>query len=502
MNRNLWIGVPSTLSPFTNSSNAYMVFVRGDRSANATTSPESPTVLRTKGALKSGTQSTVSVPADKFVAVGNPYASPLDMSKIKTDGNTFFYIWDQNLGNSYGAYQTFMKISEGEYMAIPGGGTYTTLSENIIPAGQAFFVYNGNGDMVTIDENSKAAMNTFQSNSRNMATNSQVEKADQLNLKLYSVSNTGSQNLVDGIFQNFSREFNSSIDASDALKSANSGENLSVKTAGKLLAIESKSFSENNDTTLLNMSGMSYMTYRFEIEFNQVNVDRDAVLIDKYTNQRTNISPNSKTFYEFDVNKDANSSISSRFSIIYVPKRTLPVTFTSVKAEKKQESVNVSWAVEKEVNVKSYIIEKSLDGSSFTQIGTINSANVANYSFSDGNPANGINYYRVVSMDIDGRKGYTSVVKINMIRTNENVAVYPNPVVGNNIHLEMKFQAKGIYYISIKNQIGQVIHNSQVDFDGSKTNFDVNPSKKLSSGVYTIEIVLPSGDHSVVRFIK
>ena len=88
-----------------------MVFIRGDRSANAFNSPVTPTVLRTKGTLYTGDQPTITVPAKQFIAVSNPYAAPLDLRKIDQSKNLFFYVWDPNLGSGsgYGAYQTLKK---------------------------------------------------------------------------------------------------------------------------------------------------------------------------------------------------------------------------------------------------------------------------------------------------------------------------------------------------------------------------------------------------------
>ena len=51
-----WIGVPNTNTGYIKGTDGYMVFVRGDRTANAFNSPASQTVLRTKGYLYTGDQ--------------------------------------------------------------------------------------------------------------------------------------------------------------------------------------------------------------------------------------------------------------------------------------------------------------------------------------------------------------------------------------------------------------------------------------------------------------
>lgn len=492
---NLWQRLPTTLTTFNHPSNAYMVFVRGDRGANALNSPEVPTILRSKGELKSGTQPVVQVPADKFVAIGNPYPSNIDLTKVNTSNDMFFYMWDQNLASSYGAYQTFVKISKNKYMAIPGGGTYTDLSENFIPAGQAFFAYNKNGGTVQLTEDSKASKSSFSTISRSMGDDE--SEADNLNIKLF----TGNGMLVDGVYQQFSEMFSNDIDGFDAVKPANSTENLSIKRSSKLLAVESRSYNLY-DTTDLNMTGMSYTKYRFQLALNQTAGDRDVILIDNYTGKEILIKNGETTEYEFEVIKNAASYAANRFRIIYLARTVMPVTFTSVNAEKKGASVSVNWTIEEQKNVASYVVERSADGKSFAQIDKVTAIQANAYKIVDESPVAGINYYRIVSVDVDGKKGYSSVARVNMGEMNETLTVYPNPIAGNDINLKMNFQTKGIYYISIRNQMGQVVDSRQINFDGSRTSFTIQPASNLNKGVYTIDVTLPTGEHSIVRFIK
>lgn len=497
---NLWVGMNSTRVPFNQPSNAYMTFVRGDRSANAVNSPETPTILRSKGELKYGDQPVVTVPAGQFVAIGNPYPSDIDMSKINTSDEMFFYVWDPNLGNSYGAYQTFIKTGKDQFTAIPGGGSYTTLSQNIIPAGQAFFVFNANGGTVQLTENCKAMSNANPGNTRSMSVEKYLN-SDRLIINLYSVTG-GQEKLVDGVLQNFSAEFTNDLNGYDALKSVNTGENLSIKRGGKLLAIESKAFNRNADTTVLNFTGMSFTTYRFKVEMNQVGENYDAVLLDKFTGKRTVIRNSEVSEYEFQIINNASSYAPNRFEILFVQRVAMPVAFTSVKAEKKNEVVAISWSVENEMNVASFEIERSADGLKFNSIGSVRANKVSNYTFMDHHSNAGVNYYRVVSVDIDGRRNYSSIVKVVMDVAVESISVYPNPVVGNSINLRIKQSDKGIYYLSIKNQLGQQIYSEQISYDGSYSKFVLNPVQRLSEGVYTIDISHPTGAHSTVRFVK
>ncbi|MEO6489504.1 MAG: hypothetical protein ABIO04_06160, partial [Ferruginibacter sp.] len=104
-------GITSTFNPIK-FSGGYMCFIRGDRTVNMFNQAPTTTILRTKGELYTGTQPVINVPAGLFSAIGNPFASAIDFSKVEKTGGIqdVFYMWDPNLsfGYGYGAFQTFI----------------------------------------------------------------------------------------------------------------------------------------------------------------------------------------------------------------------------------------------------------------------------------------------------------------------------------------------------------------------------------------------------------
>ena len=135
---NTWVGIANTTTATIKATDGYMTFIRGDRTANAFNSAPTQTVLRTKGTVYTGDQTPIPVSANKFAAIGNPYASALDMRNItKTGVKEFFYLWDPKLGGNYGlgGYQTFYLDGSGNYEATPGMGSYGAFgsANNYIP---------------------------------------------------------------------------------------------------------------------------------------------------------------------------------------------------------------------------------------------------------------------------------------------------------------------------------------------------------------------------------
>ena len=83
--------------------------------------------------------------------------------------------------------------------------------------------------------------------------------------------------------------FSNKADGMDARKiSFNTGENLSIKTEGKLLAVERKHTIISSDTIFLNLTGERVQAYQFSIDAQNLNTTvATGVLVDKYTNTLT-----------------------------------------------------------------------------------------------------------------------------------------------------------------------------------------------------------------------
>ncbi len=107
-----WIGVPTTNITSLPNIDGYLLYVRGDRLATGTSSPVTSTTLRTKGKLYKGLLPPLTAIPDKYMSVGNPYASPIDFIQL-TRGNGIdnkFYAFDPFITGYYG-YGGFQVLS-------------------------------------------------------------------------------------------------------------------------------------------------------------------------------------------------------------------------------------------------------------------------------------------------------------------------------------------------------------------------------------------------------
>ncbi len=114
---------------------------------------------------------------------------------------------------------------------------------------------------------------------------------------------------------------------------------------------------------------------------------------------------------------------------VYINVSTLPVKFISFSATLKENKVENSWHTANEINVNSYLIEKSTDGKAFYMIGKVGAENKArnSYTFTDENVSEGVSYYRVLALDNDGKRTYNGVQRIVNNYQQNALVIYPNP---------------------------------------------------------------------------
>ena len=135
----------------------------------------------------------------------------------------------------------------------------------------------------------------------------------------------------------------------------------------------------------------------------------------------------------------------------------LPVKLVSFTAILNGNDVDLKWATSSEKNASHFIIEKSINGENYTDAGVVfaggNTNETTNYSFTDKgiDPAKqAIVYYRLRSVDIDGKSELSYVRSIRFGKTEEqklSVAAYPNPVINElRVTIPASWQQKKVSY--------------------------------------------------------
>ena len=101
-----------------------------------------------------------------------------------------------------------------------------------------------------------------------------------------------------------------------------------------------------------------------------------------------------------------------------------------------------------------------------TFITATNSSGTKIYKWLDDTPLAGLNFYRLKILDLDGLYKYSMIVKIDR-NGRKSMAVYPNPVSGDIILLQMYGQPKGVYTISLFNNNSIKVISNKIIHDGN-----------------------------------
>ncbi|MBC7829460.1 MAG: T9SS type A sorting domain-containing protein [Chitinophagaceae bacterium] len=160
----------------------------------------------------------------------------------------------------------------------------------------------------------------------------------------------------------------------------------------------------------------------------------------------------------------------------------LPIKVKNFTAHAQSDnSVLLRWASVFEITSHKYVIQKSVDGRTFTDIGNLqaagNSVQTISYSFSDRQLTNSGAYYRLKLVDLDGSFTYTKIIYINNGQVSlGQLSVFPNP-------FRSEVQLKGISSSDV-NRKNVKIYNAM----GMEVNYRV-----LGGNAITIDPALPKG---------
>ncbi len=199
------------------------------------------------------------------------------------------------------------------------------------------------------------------------------------------------------------------------------------------------------------------------------------------------------------------------FSTFYIhpvlyPFAALPVELVSFTGWNAGEKNELEWKTASELNTLKFVVEKKIDGGSFTYLGELpaagNSSQLRTYNFSDLNPVVGNNYYRLKIIDTDGKFSYSNIINVPLseVLTNNFVSVYPNPTGG---ELNVGIQSTAAYdtKVLVYDVIGTKMFEQNKDLiKGLNTvQFDFS---SFAKGAYILHFTDNNGKTHTTKFVK
>ena len=179
----------------------------------------------------------------------------------------------------------------------------------------------------------------------------------------------------------------------------------------------------------------------------------------------------------------------SQFS--FTPPVPLPVQLVSFTGIRADQTAKLTWVTTSESNSKLFNVQRSSNGSAFTTIGTVaaqgNTSLTTTYTYTDAQPLQGDDYYRLQQVDVNGKFTYSNTIHLNFSAT-LTLQIDPNPVHGTaNLYIGNASQALSIQLFSGN---GQLLRQWSVTPGQTTLPVDVSG---LAKGLYTVKAISATG---------
>lgn len=191
-------------------------------------------------------------------------------------------------------------------------------------------------------------------------------------------------------------------------------------------------------------------------------------------------------------------ALSGNYTISQNPS-VLPLTLLSFtgKLNDFTKEVELKWTTTSEVNTKNFEVLESVDGKTFTVVGTIgakNTAGIHNYGFTLKSNKNGVLYYKIKQLDNDGKFQFSNNIAVEV--KGELLSVFPNPAQS---YIVVNIpQVSGLGNLSIYSQDGKIVYSKAIAENETSCNVNI---EGFNSGVYFL-IINKGKELSSQKFVK
>jgi hypothetical protein len=171
----------------------------------------------------------------------------------------------------------------------------------------------------------------------------------------------------------------------------------------------------------------------------------------------------------------------------------VPVKLSQFNGVVLDRSVELSWTTEQDINTASTVIERSFNGSTFTEIASLqsdgNSSNTRNYIYNDNNIQvfSEVVYYRLKFISTDGQLTYSQTISLPLSSFLSDIKLFPNPAK-NMVQLTIKIKEKTIATINIIDNDGKIVLSKQTTFTPGINSTVISGLSRLASGLYKMTV--------------
>jgi hypothetical protein len=173
----------------------------------------------------------------------------------------------------------------------------------------------------------------------------------------------------------------------------------------------------------------------------------------------------------------------------------LPLTLLNFNGSYNNNKSILNWTTQSEVNVDRYELERSSDGNIFVKVGSVNAKGMngetSDYQFTEDmvNTGGSLFYYRLKSVDKDGRFTYSKVVALRRDNKMFNeISIVPNPVLNGNGVIKINTSATGSADLKILDFSGRIIVLQKIKLFEGVNVLPIANIRQLPAGMYSVQL--------------
>lgn len=182
----------------------------------------------------------------------------------------------------------------------------------------------------------------------------------------------------------------------------------------------------------------------------------------------------------------------------------LPVTLQSFTARENDSQIDLKWQLASSSEPGSFEIERSIDGNSFTRIGTVAASQpgTSSFQFTDRMPFKGMAYYRLKMTDPAGKFTYSEIVRVRLtVTATEKIKIYPTIVTGNSFFVVSQNNIRNAV-ITLSGVNGQVISKQNLGNLSAGQAVGVSAAAvKSGKGLYFVSLTGSDFDLTISKII-
>jgi hypothetical protein len=190
--------------------------------------------------------------------------------------------------------------------------------------------------------------------------------------------------------------------------------------------------------------------------------------------------------------------------LIGVDNGALPLHHLDLKAVLHSNTVDLTWIAENEMNTARFVIQRSVDGVNYSDIGSkdpVGPVNIpAEYKSTDDIQSllsSNIIYYRIKAEDNNSRYAYSNIVTVRLSKVT-GIQVWPNPFVSD-VRISYKAAANTNLTVRMADNTGKTIIQNNVSVTRGLNQFSLSGIETLPSGIYLISI---TDNNTNERFVQ